>query len=154
MLILMSNSLRGSSSGSTSPFPLNPSSLERLDGPWSFEVCELDGPAKRRTVMVDKHLIHWATSHECTRVPPVKLTDGRGHQLRLRITSHDGPLSMVTRQVVNMLKMTTDKPLKTMAPAFSTSYTGRQPPSFGHQLLDYFSFDPGYINLNNGQPRS
>lgn len=46
--------------------------------------------------------------------------------------------------------MTSDKPLKTVATAYSASYTGKQPPPFGHQLLEYFSFDPGYINLNNG----
>ncbi|KAF9790913.1 PLP-dependent transferase [Thelephora terrestris] len=46
--------------------------------------------------------------------------------------------------------MTSDKPLETPAPACSASYTGKQPPPFGHQLLKYFSFDPGYVNLNNG----
>ena len=30
------------------------------------------------------------------------------------------------------------------------SYTEGRPPPFGHQLLGYFCFDPGYINLNHG----
>lgn len=47
-------------------------------------------------------------------------------------------------------KMTSDKPLETPAAPHSASYTDKQPPPFGHQLLEYFSFDPGYVNLNNG----
>ena len=46
--------------------------------------------------------------------------------------------------------MTSDKPLETPASAYIPSYTGKQPPPFGHPLLEYFSFDPGYVNLNNG----
>ena len=44
-------------------------------------------------------------------------------------------------------KMTSDKLPETPAPA---SYIDKQPPPFGHQLLEYFHFDPGYINLNIG----
>ena len=47
-------------------------------------------------------------------------------------------------------KMTSDKSLETPAPARSASYTDKRPPPFGHQLLEYFSFDPGYVNLNHG----
>ena len=47
-------------------------------------------------------------------------------------------------------KMTSDKLLETPAPAHGASYTDKEPPPFGHQLLEYFSFDPGYINLNHG----
>jgi hypothetical protein len=47
-------------------------------------------------------------------------------------------------------KMTSDKLPETPAPAHGASYTDKQPPPFGHQLLEYFHFDPGYINLNNG----
>lgn len=57
---------------------------------------------------------------------------------------------MTTRQVVETLKMTIHKLLETAAPMHNASYINTQPPPFGHQLLDYFSFDPGYINLNNG----
>ena len=46
--------------------------------------------------------------------------------------------------------MTSDKLFETPAPACSVSYTDKQPPPFGHQLLEYFSFDPRYINLNHG----
>lgn len=47
-------------------------------------------------------------------------------------------------------KMTSDKIPETPAPAGSASYVNKQPPPFGRQLLEYFSFDAGYINLNNG----
>ena len=58
---------------------------------------------------------------------------------------------MTTKRVVDTLKMTTDRLLGTAAPTLSTvSYTDTQPPPFGHQLLEYFGFDPGYVNLNNG----
>jgi len=47
--------------------------------------------------------------------------------------------------------MTSDKLLpETPAPARSASYADKQPPPFGHQLLEYFHFDPGFINLNHG----
>jgi len=58
---------------------------------------------------------------------------------------------MTTKRVVDTLKMTTDKLLGTAAPTLTTaSYTNTQPPPFGHRLFDHFSFDPGYVNLNNG----
>jgi hypothetical protein len=47
-------------------------------------------------------------------------------------------------------KMVSDKSLETPTPAHSASYINKQPPPFGHQLLEYFSFDPGYVNLNHG----
>jgi len=47
-------------------------------------------------------------------------------------------------------EMASDKLPKAPALARSASYTDKQPPPFGHQLLEYFHFDPGYINLNNG----
>ena len=47
-------------------------------------------------------------------------------------------------------KMTNDELPETSAPARSTSYTDKQPPPFGHRLLGYLSFDPGYVDLNNG----
>ena len=37
-----------------------------------------------------------------------------------------------------------------LAAWLTASYADKQPPPFGHQLLEYFQFDPGYINLNNG----
>ncbi|KAF9649870.1 PLP-dependent transferase [Thelephora ganbajun] len=46
--------------------------------------------------------------------------------------------------------MTSDKSLETPATACDASYADKPPPPFGHQLLEYFSFDPGYVNLNNG----
>ena len=49
-------------------------------------------------------------------------------------------------------KMASDKSLEAPAPTRSVPYTDKQPPPFGHQLLEYFSFDPGYVNLNNGSP--
>jgi len=47
-------------------------------------------------------------------------------------------------------KMTSDMSLETPPTAYSTSYADKQPPPFGHQLLEYFNFNPGYVNLNNG----
>ena len=29
-------------------------------------------------------------------------------------------------------------------------YVNDTPPPFGHAMLEFFSFDPGFINLNNG----
>ena len=49
-------------------------------------------------------------------------------------------------------EMTSDKTLEASAPVHGSSYADKQPPPFGHPLLEYFSFDPGYINLNNGPP--
>jgi len=46
--------------------------------------------------------------------------------------------------------MTGDKSLETPAPVRGASYTDKQPPPFGHPLLEYFGFGPGYVNLNNG----
>ena len=47
--------------------------------------------------------------------------------------------------------MTSDKTFETTASARGTSYADELPPPFGHPLLEYFSFDPGYVNLNNGR---
>ena len=33
-------------------------------------------------------------------------------------------------------------------------YMDETPPPFGHAMLEFFSFDPGYVNLNHGQSRS
>ena len=33
----------------------------------------------------------------------------------------------------------------------SQEYRSKTPPEFGHAMLEYFSFDPKYINLNNGE---
>ena len=57
---------------------------------------------------------------------------------------------MATRSVVDILKRAIDKSLSAVALTQNFSYTNTQPPPFGHQLLDYFSFDPGYVNLNSG----
>jgi hypothetical protein len=46
--------------------------------------------------------------------------------------------------------MISDKSLETPAQGRGASYTEKQPPPFGHPLLQYFSFDSGYVNLNNG----
>ena len=46
--------------------------------------------------------------------------------------------------------MTSDKPLETSASVRGASYTKKQPPPYGHSLLEHFSFDPGYVNLNHG----
>ncbi|KAF7307472.1 PLP-dependent transferase [Mycena indigotica] len=36
-------------------------------------------------------------------------------------------------------------------PAMSwNDFQGKKPPSFGHAMLEYFAFDPGYTNLNHG----
>ena len=32
-------------------------------------------------------------------------------------------------------------------------YIGDVPPPFGRPMLEFFSFDPGYVNLNQGQGR-
>ena len=48
--------------------------------------------------------------------------------------------------------MTSDKSLEASAPVHGSSYADKQPPPFGHPLLEHFGFDPGYVNLNNGPP--
>lgn len=46
--------------------------------------------------------------------------------------------------------MTSNKSLETPASVRVASYPDEEPPPFGHPLLEYFSFNPGYVNLNNG----
>lgn len=54
------------------------------------------------------------------------------------------------KQLSPDLEMASNESLRPPEKARVVSYTDRQPPPFGHQLLEYFCFDPGYINLNHG----
>lgn len=88
------------------------------------------------------------------RDPPRNIeADGNGPLTPTSLLSRDALLT--THDACDSIgfvadKMTSDKLPETPAPASGASYTGKQPPPFGHQLLEYFHFDPGYINLNNG----
>lgn len=66
------------------------------------------------------------------------------------VSLHDRSPATTTTRVVDTSKMAIDKLLGAVTPTLNVSYANTQPPPFGHQLLDYFSFDPGYVNLNNG----
>jgi hypothetical protein len=46
--------------------------------------------------------------------------------------------------------MANDQSLEASSPVRGASYVDKQPPPFGHPLLEYFCFEPGYVNLNTG----